>query len=212
MSNDAQQQATQQGATTASGALADISAFQDLMARSRTYRRFDESKPIPKELLLELVDVARLSPCGNNMQKLRFHVVSDAEERALVFSHLGWARDLRDWDGPEPGERPTGYILILAEGSGGITTSTDVGIAAAVMKLAAMQAGYGSCMVWNFRRELAADLDINQDLTVNLVLALGAPGEKVVLEELPEDGSTRYWRDAEGVHHVPKRTLKDILV
>jgi len=45
-----------------------------------------------------------------------------------------------------------------------------------------------------------------------LVIALGKPVETVVLEDLPTDGSIRYYRDAQQVHHVPKRSLQDLIV
>jgi hypothetical protein len=44
-----------------------------------------------------------------------------------------------------------------------------------------------------------------------LVLALGKPVENVVIDDIKE-GDTRYWRDAEKNHHVPKRTLKELII
>jgi hypothetical protein len=34
----------------------------------------------------------------------------------------------------------------------------------------------------------------------------------VRLVELPEDGSTKYWRDENDVHYVPKRSLKELVI
>ena len=56
------------------------------------------------------------------------------------------------------------------------------------------------------------DLGIGEEHDVLLAIALGAPGEDISLEPLPEDGATAYWRDPEGGHHVPKRSLDDVLI
>lgn len=55
-------------------------------------------------------------------------------------------------------------------------------------------------------------LSLPEHLKIRLVLALGKPSEKVVLEDLEPGGDTRYWRDADGVHHVPKRGLSELII
>ena len=72
----------------------------------RTCRRFDESMRVPREFLLELAELAHLAPCGANAQRLRFHVVSGAEDCARVFDELAWAGALKRTGGPAEGERP----------------------------------------------------------------------------------------------------------
>ncbi len=82
-----------------------LEAFDALVRRARTCRRFDESMRVPREFLLELAELAHLAPCGANAQRLRFHVVSGAEDCARVFDELAWAGALKDWPGPDEGER-----------------------------------------------------------------------------------------------------------
>jgi hypothetical protein len=49
-------------------------------------------------------------------------------------------------------------------------------------------------------------------LSILLVIALGKPVEEVRIEPLGPEGSVKYWRDEAGVHHVPKRSLAEILL
>ena len=193
----------------------DLGDFARAVRACRSYRRFDEGDPIPGTLLAELANLARLTASGANRMPLRFRLVSSANERDMVFSQLKWAGALKDWDGPEEGERPTGYIVICDVGHGA-TTSVDEGIAAQTIMLAAVEAGFGGCMLHAFNKagvSQALGLE-GEGVEPLMVLALGRPAEKVVLESLSAspDGSTNYWRDAESVHHVPKRSLEDVLI
>jgi hypothetical protein len=68
-------------------------------------------------------------------------------------------------------------------------------------------------MIGAFHREwLSATLGLADPLHLRLVLALGKPAETVVLEDVGPDGDIRYWRDDQNVHHVPKRTLDEIVL
>jgi len=183
--------------------------FADLVRRARTYRRFDESTPVPFEALRDLVDLVRIASCGGNSQKLRYMIVSDPEDCAALFPKLAWAGALKDWSGPAEGERPTGYIIILSDADAG----HNVGIAAQTIQLAATEAGYGVCMMGAIKRDdIKAAFNIPDAMNVHLVLAIGKPAETVVIEPMPENGSTAYWRSEDGLHHVPKRELDDVLV
>lgn len=196
--------------------------YARLVRACRSYRRFDEGDPIPRALLEELVELARNVASGANRMPLRYRVVTEAGECESVFEQLKWAGALKDWDGPAAGERPTGYIVVCDAG-GGATTAVDEGIAAQTILLAATRAGFGGCMLHAFNHAaVAAALGLDAEarernlaqLKPLMVIALGRPAETVRLEPMSAspDGSTNYWRDAEGVHHVPKRPLEDVLL
>lgn len=188
--------------------------FTELVLRCRSYRRFDEGVSLSGGVLSFLVNLARQTASGANRQPLRYRLVVDAAEREAVFSQLKWAGALPDWDGPEPGERPTAYIVVCDAG-GGATTQVDEGIAAQTILLGAVAMGLGGCMLHAFNKELvAAALALPDAVRPLMVIALGKPVEEVVLEPLSAspDGSTAYWRDAAGVHHVPKRALDGVLL
>ncbi len=186
--------------------------FKDLIITNRSYRRFHQEVPIDESTLLELVDLARLSASGGNAQPLKYVLSCDAKQNAAIFPHLAWAASLPDWPGPAEGERPTGYIVIILDSSISKSSGCDHGIAAQSILLGATERGLGGCMIGSIQREaLSKALDLPEQYKILLVIALGKPKKTIVIEEV-KDGSTRYWRDEDGRHHVPKRALDDIIL
>lgn len=184
-----------------------------LIMKSRSARRFDQSYLVTGEVLRELIQLAQYSPTSNNIQPLKFWLSNTSEENAKIFQHLGWAGSLKDWKGPQEGERPSAYIIILGDTEIGVNFGVDHGIAAQSMLLGAVERGLGGCMIASIHRdELSRDLGIPEQYKVLLLLALGKPVEKVVAEPIGEDGSVKYYRDANAVHHVPKRTLDELII
>ncbi|PLX43262.1 MAG: nitroreductase [Deltaproteobacteria bacterium] len=182
-----------------------------LVESSRSFRRFDESVPISKMDMVDLVKLARICPSAANQQPMKYFISDEAELNGKIFETLAWASYLRDWPGPAEGERPTGYIVICADTS--ITKSwwCDDGIVAQTMLLGATEKGFGGCMIGAIKhKELHELLNFPDKYEIRLVLALGKPAEVVKLESA--DGSIRYWRDGDDVHHVPKRPLDEVLI
>ena len=187
--------------------------IKDLVERTRSYRRFYQDVNIELETLRELVDVARLSAAAGNLQPLKYILSNEPVKNSKIFQHLAWAGYLRDWRGPEEGERPSAYIIVLGDKRICNSFGCDHGIACQNIMLAAVEKGLGGCMIGSVNRErLRTDLGIADYLEILLVLALGKPNETVVLEEVGPEGDIKYWRDSDGVHHVPKRRLEDIIV
>jgi nitroreductase len=187
--------------------------LHDLVVRSRSYRRFYQEEAVDRETLRELVDLARLSPSGANRQPLKFLLACDAETNATIFPHLAWAGYLRDWPGPEEGERPAAYILILGDTKVARSTGVDHGIAAQSILLGAAERGLGGCIIASIDKgKLQKALGLDGRYQILLALALGRPKETVVIEEVGPDGDIKYWRDADGTHHVPKRSLAELIV
>lgn len=192
-------------------------SLRELLEKNRSYRRFDESRPVERQTLVELVDLTRLCPSAANDQPLKYMVVSGAEACAKLFPMIYWAGYLIDWPGPAEGERPTGYIIILADTTIKKQFDIDPGIVAQTIMLGAVERGLGGCMFGSVAREkLRREFSIPAHLGILLVLAIGVPVETVVLEKTPAPAGsvkeTAYWRDEAGVHHVPKRPLEDILI
>ena len=89
----------------------------------------------------------------------------------------------------------------------------DPGIAAQSILLGATEKELGGCMFASINRDkLRYSLKIKEKYEILYVLAIGKPKEKIVLDKVETDGNIKYWRDEQGVHHVPKRSLKDIIL
>ncbi len=187
--------------------------IRDLVIANRSCRRFYQEVAIELETLRELVDLARLSASGGNRQPLKYILSCDPQKNASIFPCLGWLGVPKDWPGPSEGERPSAYIIILGDTEIRRVFGCDHGIAAQSILLGAREKGLGGCMHGSVERdELSKALGIPPRYEILLVLSLGKPKEKVVLETVGPDGDFKYWRDSDNVHHVPKRPLDDIII
>lgn len=188
--------------------------LENLVKKTRSYRRFDQSVPVSEEMLVGLIDMARLTGSAGNKQPLRYMVSTDQKMNSRIFPNLAWAGALPDWPGPDEGERPAAYIVIASEKESWWEWSTvDLGVVAQTILLGASVHDLGGCMIGVFKRkELGQVLELPADHDLRLVIALGRPVEEVVLEEVPRGSSLTYYRTNDRVHHVPKLTLEEVIL
>ena len=190
--------------------------FVELVRKNRSYRGYNENRPVTREELTRLVECARLCPSSVNAQPLKYRLVWQKEEVARLQEKTNWAKALTSITLPHPGMCPTAFIVICQDT--GIDTSLqryqkDVGIVAQTMLLGAVEMGLGGCMIGNFNAgEVRQVLAMPEAMAPLLVVAIGEPAETVVLTEVGPDGSVQYYRDENDVHYVPKRALEDILI
>lgn len=186
--------------------------LKDLVLKNRSYRRFYQDEPLPRHQLEALIELARLSPSAANRQPLKYIISNTPELNAIIFDCLSWAGYLHDWPGPQEGERPSAYIIILNDTVIG-PSGCDHGIAAQNIMLGAVEQGWGGCIIGSVKSEqLAAALALPAQFQILLVLALGKPKETVVLEPVDSSGNIKYWRDADNIHHVPKRSVEQLII
>jgi nitroreductase len=184
----------------------DDKKIYETIAARRTIRKF-RPEPVSRELLDRLVDAARLAPSAANLQPLEYVVVDDPALKARVFPCLKWAAYIAPAGDPKPGEEPAAYIIVLNNTA--IREKMfeyDLGAAMENMILAALEEGIGSCWMLSIDRDrLRALLGVPESYRVDSVLALGYPAEDPAPEVMAD--SCRYWKDADGRLHVPKRPL-----
>jgi nitroreductase len=186
--------------------------IRDLILKNRTYRRFDEAVVIDRNQVAEWIDLARLSSSAANLQPMKYIIVTEKEDREKMFSNLKWAGYLQDWKGPKEGERPSAYIVMLLDYGISKNPWWDHGIAVQSIMLGAVEKGYGGCMFGALDKPaIKRDFVIGEQYEIMTVLALGKPVEEVVMEDI-KDGSIKYYRDENNVHHVPKRKLEDMII
>ncbi len=179
------------------------------VASRRTIRKFTR-KDVPEEVLLKCVDAARLSPSGANRQPLKYLIVTDQALRKEVFSTLSWAGYLPDYQ-PSKEETPQAYVVILLDKNIRKNHGHDAGIAAMSISMVAYDAGLGSCILGAVDREkLREVLSVPYGFDIVLVVALGYPAENPRVDKMKDD-DVKYWLNDDGVLHVPKRALKDIV-
>ena len=117
--------------------------LEELVRRARSCRRFEEEVPLGMQQLEQLIDMGRLSPCGANKQYIKYVASCSREINEKIFSCLGWAGYLPEWDGPEPGERPAAYIVMLRDREIQEAMTADEGIAGQSIFLGAAEMGLG---------------------------------------------------------------------
>lgn len=180
------------------------------ISERRTIRKFTQ-KPVPETVLVKCVDAARLSPSAMNRQPLKYIIVNDEKLLAEVFGTTSWAGYLPDY-GPSEEEMPRAYIVILLDKEIRKNHGNDAGIAVMSMSMVAYEEGLGSCILGAIDRpRLKKILNIPDRFEIVLAVAFGYSAETKPILEKMKNGETKYWLDNNGVLHVPKRRLEDLV-
>ena len=188
----------------------------DLVKMNRSYRGYDHSRKVSRDELVKLVEAARLCPSSVNAQPLKYFLVYEEETVSRVQKETKWAKALPEMVLPHPGKEPTAFIVICQDDriDGNLSRyQRDVGIVAQTMLLQAVEMGLGGCMIGNFvAGSVSKTLSLDEHIHPLLIVAVGKPGEEIVLTDIGEDGDIRYYRDQEDRHYVPKRRLEDLIL
>ena len=187
-----------------------MSIMQSLETR-RTYRRCAQ-KPVPQDVVNDIVEALRLSSSGANRQALRLVVVQSPEMVAKVQPLVKWAAYLPPEQGtPKADEQPTLYVAVLQDTSVSGDLSTDTGIALANMTLAAWDKGVGSCIMGAINKPVLTELlGIEAPLKLAYMVAFGYPAHTARVVPMTEETGIKYYLDENRDYCVPKRSAEDI--
>ena len=190
--------------------------FLDLVKQARSHRGFRQDRKVTRQELEHLVECARFAPAARNDQVLKYYLAEKTETVAAIQPLTKWAGALAELHLPRKGAEPVAYIVICLDGSlaeNPAPYQRDVGIVAQTMLLAAAEMGLNGCMIGSFAAgELREKLGLPEAIKPQLLLALGEGTDRIVMTDVGEDGSTTYYRDAEDIHYVPKRTLEQLIL
>ena len=189
--------------------------LKELLKSDRSYRRFDETQRIRREVLLKLIELTRYCASGRNLQPMKYYIANDTVILDKIFPVLKWAGYLTDWDGPGEGERPTAYIIQCLDTSITKNYLCDDGIQLQAITLGAVADGLGCCIIKSFNViKLKEILGLEEYLEPLYVVAIGKPIEKVEIEDkyMDDKNNIKYYRSSDGVHHVPKRILEELII
>jgi nitroreductase len=185
--------------------------LRELLKKTRSYRRFEQSKPVAMEHLKWAVENVRYAPSPANLQPLKFIICNNNDVNEKIFPNIKWAAYLKDWRGPEEGEKPAAYILILGNKDLSHFIEWDYGIALETILLSLTEKDYGVCTIAAFNKEgVRKVLSVPAEYDLAAIIAIGKPNEKIVIDDVKE-GNIKYWRDEKDVHHVPKKSLNEII-
>ena len=197
----------------AGGIFTSWKGIPKIVKRNRSYRRFDQRHQITDKQVVGLINLARLSASGANLQPLKYVLSNTEEKNAKIYPTLSWAGYLKEWSGPVEGEKPSAYIVMLGDIEIDKGFEYDAGIACQSNLMGAADQGLGGCIIGSVKRKTLREvLVIPERYEIILVLALGKPAEQVVIEDLEPGGDIKYWRGEDGVHHVPKRGLDELIL
>ncbi len=187
----------------------------ECIKQRRSIRLFKD-RPIDRNDLCELTDLARRSPSAGNRQPLEYIIVDEKSLVGRVYDQLAWAAYVTPRRTPPAGKRPAAYIIVLLDRNRSLSAYADADAGAAIQTilLAACAKGLGTCWIGSVQRDPIRQLfSIPETLDIHSVIALGYPDEEPVMEDMEskELEAVKYYLDADNRLHVPKRTTTSIL-
>lgn len=179
------------------------------LLKRRTIRKFKQL-PVDNEMLLELINYARLAPFAGNVQALKYKIITDDNTRDQIFNNVKWAGYLPKGT-PLPDERPPVFIAVLGDTKIKNNFETDAGAAITSILLGSMEMGLGCCWMGAINRgTISTILELPPHLSLLYVIAVGYPAEES--EECKYETDQKYYYNEKKVLQVPKLSVKDILI
>ncbi|MEM0361644.1 MAG: nitroreductase family protein [Sulfolobales archaeon] len=142
----------------------------NFLTSRRSIRRF-KPDPIPDEVLLKILDVARYAPSARNSQPWVFIVVKDVEIKRKLANIHPWAKPLEN--------APVGVVVACNSELSPESYQVDCANATMQLMLAAHAVGLGSVWLQTLRniKDVQEIVGLPKNYIPVAMLALGVPDE-----------------------------------
>ncbi len=138
---------------------------KDAIEARRSIRKY-EKKPIPSDILEELLEAMRLAPSASNSQRWSVIVVTDEDLKKKLVPASGGQKFVGEC---------SAYLVGVTE-PGGYYNAIDLAIALDHLTLRAVELGLGTCWIGDFEPDRIKEiLDIPKEREVHICMTLGYP-------------------------------------
>lgn len=140
---------------------------KDAIHSRRSIRKY-ERRPMPKDVLDDLLDSARLAPSSNNLQNWSMVVITDDALKQKLVPASGNQKFVGEC---------SAYIVAIVE-KGSCYPTIDAAIALDHLSLRAVELGLGTCWIGDFEQERVKELlGIPRELEVAICMTVGYPAQ-----------------------------------
>jgi nitroreductase len=137
------------------------------IAARRSIRKY-EKKPIPSEVMNDLLEAMQRAPSANNMQRWQIIVITDEETKKKLVPVSGNQKFVGEC---------SAYLVGVTE-PGAFYSTVDMTIALDHLTLRATELGLGTCWIGDFEPEdVKRILGIPKDREVPICMTLGFPSQ-----------------------------------
>ncbi len=172
------------------------------LLKSRRSIRVYQDKPIPQDLLLQILEAGRWAPTGANLQPWHFIVVTDQETRRQI----GEVARFLFIKSSHVGRAPV-VIVLGFDSRKGKYGRYDVTLAGANMMTMAAHLGLGTCWIGAFDESKVREiLEIPENIGVIGLITLGYAGEEAEVPPRVELEKIVHW---ESWSNVRRQTLRN---
>lgn len=184
--------------------------LDELLLKNRSHRGYLKNYVVKREELERIVGVCSKLSSACNQQVLRFRLVTHDSGAMQVLKSIRLGAALPELHLPFPGTEPEAFIVVCSTVSETKMVDIDMGIALQSMSLKAVEMGLNALVIGAFNKA-----DVKRDLALPLdplmILAVGKGTDKIELTTISPEESHAYYR-TNGIHYVPKISLKDLLI